>query len=73
MQNTLIENVITDKQHRKRGIGRAILGRALEISWQTNCYKVMLMSGRKDEAVYAFYRDCGFDADARQSFIQRAD
>ena len=68
----IIENVITDSAHRKRGIGKALIDRALDMAWQQNCYKVMLMSGRKQAAVHAFYRQCGFDADEKQAYVQRA-
>ena len=68
----LIENVVTDSGYRNRGIGKALLNHAVELSWQANCYKVMLMSGRTNDAVHAFYRSCGFDPDAKQAYIQRA-
>ena len=68
----VIENVITDSTHRKRGVAKALIDRAIELAWQHNCYKVMLMSGRKDEAVHAFYKQCGFDADEKQAYVQRA-
>ena len=68
----VIENVITDSTHRKRGIGKALIDRAIEMAWQHNCYKVMLMSGRKQEAVDAFYKQCGFDSDEKQAYVQRA-
>lgn len=68
----VIENVITDSAHRNRGIGKALIHQAIEIAWKHNCYKVMLMSGRKDEAVHAFYTKCVFDADEKQAYVQRA-
>ena len=67
----VIENVITDQEHRKRGIGKAILDRAVETAKWAGCYKVMLMSGRSDESVHHFYRGCGFDGDAKQAYIIR--
>ncbi len=68
----VIENVITDSEHRNQGIGKALMKRALELAWKEKCYKVMLMSGRKDEAVHAFYKKCGFDSDEKQAYIHRA-
>jgi len=32
----------------------------------------MLMSGRAETAVHAFYKKCGFNADEKQAYIQRA-
>jgi GNAT superfamily N-acetyltransferase len=68
----VIENVITDSAHRSRGIGKALMRWALDLAWKENCYKVMLMSGRKDEVVHAFYKKCGFDSDEKQAYILRA-
>ena len=68
----LIENVVTETSRRNQGIGQALITEALSIAWQQDCYKVMLMSGRTDESVHAFYRKCGFDADEKQAYILRA-
>jgi len=67
----LIENVVTHVRHRRRGYGKAILNRALAEAWAENCYKVMLMTGRKDDATLRFYRSAGFDANDKQAFIAR--
>ncbi|MAY03837.1 MAG: GNAT family N-acetyltransferase [Gammaproteobacteria bacterium] len=68
----IIENVITDSNYRNRGLGERVIKMALEKAWIANCYKVMLMSGRKDPAVHAFYQKCGFSADEKQAYVQRA-
>lgn len=68
----VIENVVTDTAHRNRGIGKSLLDHAVGLSWERNCYKVMLMSGRTESAVHAFYKKCGFNADEKQAYIQRA-
>ena len=68
----VIENVVTDSAHRNRGIGKSLLDHAVELSWARNCYKIMLMSGRKEDTVHAFYKKCGFNADEKQAYIQRA-
>ena len=67
----VIENVVTDSAHRNRGIGKSLLDHAVELAWAQNCYKVMLMSGRTEVAVHAFYKKCGFNADEKQAYIQR--
>ena len=68
----VIENVVTDSAHRNRGIGKSLLDHAIKLAWGQNCYKVMLMSGRTDGSVHAFYKKCGFNADEKQAYIQRA-
>ena len=68
----VIENVVTDSAHRNQGIGKTLINRAIELAWNQNCYKVMLMSGRTEESVHAFYKKCGFNADEKHAYIQRA-
>lgn len=65
----VIENVVTDASFRKRGFASAVLKKALDFSWSSNCYKVMLMTGRKDEATFQFYESAGFNRNDRQAFI----
>lgn len=57
----LIENVVTDARHRKRGYGKAVLEAAMSAAWHHGCYKVMLLTGSKDPATLAFYEDAGFE------------
>jgi GNAT superfamily N-acetyltransferase len=45
----LIENVVTHAEARRRGLGHLILKAALDTAWAADCYKVMPMTGRKDE------------------------
>ena len=67
----VIENVVTHPQHRKEGYGKAMLIHALAYAWQHNCYKAMLMTGRKDEATLRFYESAGFNRDKKQAFIAK--
>lgn len=69
----VIENVVTDKNNRLRGIGKALMDRALELSWEADCYKIMLMTSRKEDEVHAFYKKCGFSANEKQAYIFRAE
>jgi len=67
----VIENVVTHADFRRRGYGRAVLEYALEHAWKRDCYKVMLLTGRKDEGTYRFYESAGFDRHAKQAFLAR--
>ena len=67
----VIENVVTHASHRRRGYGREVLHQALEEAWSLGCYKVMLLTGRKDEATFRFYESVGFDRNAKQAFVAR--
>lgn len=67
----LIENVVTHREHRHRGHGHALLAHALQQAWAAGCYKVMLLTGRQDEATLHFYETAGFDRRGKQAFVAR--
>lgn len=67
----LIENVVTHSAFRQCGFGKAVLQHALQQAWAQGCYKAMLMTGRKDEAVMQFYEGAGFDRHDKQAFVAR--
>jgi GNAT superfamily N-acetyltransferase len=67
----VIENVVTHAAHRGQGWGKAVLAHALGEAWRQHCYKVMLLTGRKDEATLRFYEKAGFDRHGKQAFVAR--
>jgi GNAT superfamily N-acetyltransferase len=67
----VIENVVTHAAHRGQGWGKAVLAYALEAAWRQDCYKVMLLTGRKDEATLRFYEQAGFDPHGKQAFVAK--
>jgi GNAT superfamily N-acetyltransferase len=67
----VIENVVTHSDFRRKGYGRSVLNHALSYAWSRHCYKVMLMTGRKDEGTYRFYESAGFDRHAKQAFLAK--
>jgi len=67
----LIENVVTHPDYRHKGIGTRLIKRAQEIAKEKGCYKVMLMSGRKD--AIPFYEKAGFERRSKTGFIIRFD
>ena len=68
----LIENVVTRKDKRGRGLGSQVLNAALDLAWRKRCYKVMLLTGRKDPAVSRFYEKAGFKAGVKTGFVAMA-
>ncbi len=66
----LIENVVTCSEARGRGYATSLLRRAAELAKDAGCYKVMLLTGRKDEATLAFYRKAGFNSEDKTAFIR---
>jgi GNAT superfamily N-acetyltransferase len=66
----LIENVITDQNHRGRGIGRNLMNAAIDAARDQRAYKVMLLTGQARAAV-TFYEKLGFSADEKTGMILR--
>ena len=67
----VIENVVTHPEFRRRGYGKGILQHALAEAWSMRCYKVMLLTGWKDEETCKFYESAGFDRHAKQAFLAK--
>ena len=67
----LIENVITHPQYRHQGIGTRMLQHTLAIAWERDCYKVMLMTGRRDESTLQFYEKAGFQRGIKTAFLAK--
>lgn len=56
----LIENVVTDADHRQQGYGRTLLNHAVAQAFSAGCYKVMLLTGSSNPATLRFYAESGF-------------
>ena len=65
-----IENVITDKDHRKKGYATACLDYARQIAERENCYKMMLLTGSKEKSTLDFYEQAGYNKNDKTAFIQ---
>ncbi len=65
-----IENVITDKEYRKKGFATACLNYAKEIAKRENCYKMMLLTGSKEDSTLNFYEQAGYNKNDKTAFIQ---
>lgn len=66
----LIENVVTLDGFRGRGYASACLAYAREIAIENHCYKLMLMTGSKQERTLEFYRRAGYNAADKTGFVQ---
>lgn len=65
-----VENVITDENHRKQGLATACLYYAKQIAERENCYKMMLLTGSKQESTLNFYERAGYNRNDKTAFIQ---
>ncbi|MDO4492167.1 MAG: GNAT family N-acetyltransferase [Lachnospiraceae bacterium] len=65
-----IENVVTHREYRGQGYATDCLNYAKEIAVQANCYKMMLLTGAKEESVLNFYKAAGYNSSDKTAFIQ---
>ncbi len=65
----LAENVVTREGFRRRGFATQCLDRAREIAAAAGCYKMMLLTGAKDEATLSFYRRAGYNSADKTAFV----
>ena len=68
MPYAVIENVVTHKDYRSRGLARACLERAREIAADNGCYKMMLITGSDDPKTHEFYRNSGFSSEGKTAY-----
>jgi len=67
----ILENVVTHPDFQGRGHGRAVVGAALAQAWASDCYHVMMQSGRKDPRVHIFYEGLGFVPGLRVAYVAK--
>lgn len=66
----LIENVVTDEAFRKQGLATGCLNYAKDIALKENCYKLMLLTGSRNESTLQFYEKAGYNRNDKTAFIQ---
>jgi len=66
----IVENVVTDENYRRRGLATACLNFARDIARKENCYKLMLLTGSRQESTLNFYRKAGYNSEDKTAFIQ---
>lgn len=64
-----IENVVTHTDYRGKGYATACLNYAKEIAQKADCYKMMLLTGSKNEGTLNFYKRAGYNSDDKTAFI----
>jgi ribosomal protein S18 acetylase RimI-like enzyme len=65
----VVENVVTHREYRCRGLGTAVLRAAVERARGRGCYKVMLLTGSKQESTLRFYERAGFRRGVKTGFL----
>lgn len=65
-----VENVVTHHDYRGKGYATQCLDYVGEIAKQCNCYKIMLLTGSKEQKILDFYRKAGYNSTDKTAFIQ---
>lgn len=58
--SAIIEDIAVDPKWQRRGVGKSMMGYALQICGVKGCYKAALSSNMKREKAHAFYESLGF-------------
>lgn len=65
-----VENVVTHLNYRGHGYATECLQYAKSIAEESNCYKMMLLTGSKKESTLKFYEAAGYNSSDKTAFIQ---
>lgn len=65
-----VENVVTHTDYRGMGYATECLNFAKEIALKSGCYKMMLLTGSKEDKTLSFYRNAGYNSTDKTAFIQ---
>ena len=65
-----IENVVTHSDYRGRGYATECLNYAKHVAEKENCYKMMLLTGSKQDKTLNFYSNAGYNSADKTAFIQ---
>jgi len=65
-----VENVVTHEDYRGKGYATQCLDYAREIAQENNCYKMMLLTGSKEQSTLDFYAGAGYNSSDKTAFIQ---
>lgn len=68
-----VENVVTHRDYRGRGYATECLDYAKDIAVKQNCYKMMLLTGSKEQKTLDFYKKAGYNSTDKTAFIQWID
>lgn len=65
-----VENVVTHSDYRGKGYATDCLNYAKELAKKAECYKMMLLTGSKEDSTLIFYTKAGYNSTDKTAFIQ---
>lgn len=68
-----VENVVTHSDYRGKGYATDCLNYAKELAEKAECYKMMVLTGSKEDSTLNFYTKAGYNSTDKTAFIQWLD
>lgn len=65
-----VENVVTHSDYLGKGYATDCLNYAKELAKKAECYKMMLLTGSKEDSTLNFYTKAGYNSTDKTAFIQ---
>lgn len=65
-----VENVVTHSDYRGKGYATDCLNYAKKLAKKAECYKMMLLTGSKEDSTLNFYTKAGYNSTDKTAFIQ---
>lgn len=65
-----VENVVTHSDYRGKGYATDCLNYAKELAKKAECYKMMLLTGSKEDSTLNLYTKAGYNSTDKTAFIQ---
>ena len=69
--HALVENMVTLPDYRNKGYARLLLNKAVEMAKENCCYRIMFISGSKNESTINFYRNSGFTDTEKSAYTMK--
>jgi GNAT superfamily N-acetyltransferase len=67
----VIENMIVDSSHRRKGIGKALITEIEKHAIKNDCYQILLVTESDRNDASKFYTSAGFNTDSHRGFKKK--
>lgn len=66
-----VEDVIVDREYRRRGVGSALMRELERIARERGCYYIILVTDTDRTAARSFYESLGYDPESHKGYKKR--
>ena len=67
----VVEDMIIDRRHRNKGIGKALIGELQAVAKRAGCYQMLLITDSRRETAVSFYTSLGFVCEGYTGFKKK--